>query len=62
MLIPHFTNSPVGVRGRGRWESDVDADMDVFFTVLHCSTYCLSVEFEMGGGMGSGMDRLVSSA
>ena len=32
-------NSPVGVGGR--WEVDVDAAVDVFFTVLHCSMYCL---------------------
>ena len=32
-------NSPVGVGGR--WEGDVNADVDVFFTVFHCSMYCL---------------------
>ena len=32
-------NSPVGVGGR--WEADVDAGVDVLFTVLHCSMYCL---------------------
>jgi len=49
-------NSPVGVGGR--WEADVDADVDVL--LLFCTVACTvcSVEFEMGGGMG----RLVSSA
>ena len=32
-------NSPVGEGGR--WEADVDTDVDVLFTVLHCSMYCL---------------------
>ena len=32
-------NSPVGVGGR--WEADVDADVDILFAVLYCSIYYL---------------------
>jgi len=41
-------NSPVGVGGR--WEADVDADVDVLFTVFTVACTICSVEFEMRGG------------
>ena len=36
---PVRLNSPVGVGGR--WEADVDADVDILFAVLYCSIYYL---------------------
>ena len=41
----------------GRWEAEVD----VLFTVFTVACTICSVEFEIGGGMGGGMGRLVSS-